>query len=119
MGDEQRKGRRETDVTEWSDRRLDDRFASVDRNLSDLAAQVRVVAALVPQVAAMQVTVEGLRDDVREAIDEAKGARDAADGASKASAKGRRDTLVAVLGFAAPVTVALIGGIVTLLLGGG
>lgn len=102
----------------WTDDRLDDHKLTVDREIGELTGQVRAVAALVPQVAVMQVSLEGLRDDVQEAIGEAKKANDAAVAAHAASAKGRKDTIVAVLGFAAPVTVALIGGIVALLLGG-
>lgn len=97
--------------TAWTDERISDRVLATDRQLQSLEAQLKVLGSLGTQVATLTALVESVREDAREAKEEAKRAREM-------SEKSRKDMLVAVLGFAGPVTVAIIGGIITLILGG-
>lgn len=104
--------------TDWTDKRLDDRLVALDLAIKDVEHQVRAIAPVTAQVAAMAVTVEGVRDAVQRVERAAEQAKIAADNAAAASAKSAKDNRNSVLAFAAPVTVALIGTIAAVVLGG-
>lgn len=103
----------------WTDERLDDRKAAVDHALDELRTDVRALAPIGAQVAGVEATLGGIAEDVHDALAAARDACRKADEATAAANKGRKDTLIALLGFAAPVAVALIGGVVALILGVG
>lgn len=108
----------------WTDERLDDRvrdaerrFQAQEKAIEGITYQVAQLGSVEGHVAVLDALLHEVQEDVRQAAAVAESARAAAQRSELAAIKGRKDTLIAVLGFAAPVTVAIIGGIVALLVG--
>jgi hypothetical protein len=92
---------------------------TADARHRELHEQIAALGPVAGQMARMEILLEQLTAQLEKVEKQAASAEAQAREAKETAGKSRKDTLIAVMGFAAPVTVAIIGGVVTLIIGGG